>query len=228
MISIVIPLYNEGDVLYQLYQRVVAASASWQDDYELVLIDDGSRDDTRGRLRQLADENGRVRVVHLSRNFGHQAAISAGLDLAQGEAVVVMDGDLQDPPEEIVRFLEKWREGYSVVYAIRNQRKEGVLKRMAYRGFYRLLRSLSDIDIPADTGDFSLMDRKVVDTLRHMPERIRFVRGLRAYSGYRQIGITIERGARAGGEAKYTLRKLVRLAMDGIFDFSTVPRRLAS
>ena len=229
MISIVIPLYNESKIIDQLYKRVTAASSSWNENYEMVLVDDGSEDGSQERLRQLADENEHVRVVRFSRNFGHQAAITAGLSLVRGDAVVVMDGDLQDPPEAITWFLEKWRGGYDVVYAIRTQRKEGLLKKAAYHVFYRLQRALSDVPIPVDSGDFCLMDRKVVDTLNHLfPERIRFVRGLRAYSGFAQTGIPIERDTRAGGEPKYTFRTLFHLAMDGIIDFSTVPLRLAS
>ena len=171
----------------------------------------------------------RVRVIKLSRNFGHQPAISAGIQEAKGDAVVIMDGDLQDPPEELHRFLNKWREGYQVVYAIRTKRKENFLKKAAYSSFYRLLAAISDIDIPLDSGDFCVMDRKVVNAIvKEMPEQIRFVRGLRAYAGFKQIGVSYERAERAAGEVKYTFKKLMGLALDGLFGFSNVPLRLAT
>ena len=184
MISIVIPIYNEEENIDQLYERLTNASPSWQDDYEIIWVDDGSSDKSLEMMREYANKDSHIRVVELSRNFGHQAAISAGLHTSKGDAVVVMDGDLQDPPEELHRFFEKWREGYEVVYAIRTKRKEGFFKRISYTLFYRLLHWISEIDIPLDSGDFCVMDRKVVDTLKHyMPERNRFVRGLRAYAG---------------------------------------------
>jgi dolichol-phosphate mannosyltransferase len=169
-----------------------------------------------------------VTAVHLSRNFGHQAAVSAGIDLARGEAVVVMDGDLQDPPEVLPQFVEKWRDGVEVVYAVRTKRKEGPAKRAGYFLFYRLLRAVADLDIPLDSGDFCLMDRRVVDELRRLPERVRFVRGLRTFVGFRQCGLEYERDARAAGRPKYTLRKLVGLALDGILNFSGSPLRLVT
>lgn len=212
-----------------LQQRITEAAPGWEDDYEVVLVDDGSRDRSAEMMRRMADQDEHFRIISLSRNFGHQAAISAGIKAAEGDCVVVMDGDLQDPPEELHRFLAKWREGYDVVFAIRTKRKEGFFKRTAYKSFYRLLGGISDIEIPLDSGDFCVMDRKVVDVLnQEMPERSRFVRGLRAYAGFRQIGISYEREARHAGEAKYTFQKLVKLALDGIFDFSTFPLRLAT
>jgi len=229
MISIVIPIYNEEENLDMLQQRITEAAPGWEDDYEVVLVDDGSRDRSAEMMRRMADQDEHFRIISLSRNFGHQAAISAGIKAAEGDCVVVMDGDLQDPPEELHRFLAKWREGYDVVFAIRTKRKEGFFKRTAYKSFYRLLGGISDIEIPLDSGDFCVMDRKVVDVLnQEMPERSRFVRGLRAYAGFRQIGISYEREARHAGEAKYTFQKLVKLALDGIFDFSTFPLRLAT
>ncbi len=229
MISIVIPIYNEEENLDMLQQRITEAAPGWEDDYEVILVDDGSRDRSAEMMRRIADQDEHFRIISLSRNFGHQAAISAGIKAAEGDCVVVMDGDLQDPPEELHRFLAKWREGYDVVFAIRTKRKEGFFKRTAYKSFYRLLGGISDIEIPLDSGDFCVMDRKVVDVLnQEMPERIRFVRGLRAYAGFKQIGISYEREARHAGEAKYTFRKLVKLALDGIFDFSTFPLRLAT
>ncbi|MFT4733227.1 MAG: glycosyltransferase involved in cell wall biosynthesis [Algoriphagus sp.] len=229
MISIVIPIYNEEENLQNLYSRLTAAAPSWNEDYELVLVDDGSDDGSLERMKGFAKSDTRVRIVKLSRNFGHQPAISAGIQEAKGDAVVIMDGDLQDPPEELYRFLEKWREGYQVVYAIRTKRKEGFFKRIAYSTFYRILAAISEIDIPLDSGDFCVMDRKVVNAIvNEMPEQIRFVRGLRAYAGFKQIGVKYERAERAAGEVKYTFKKLMELALDGLFGFSNVPLRLAT
>jgi glycosyltransferase involved in cell wall biosynthesis len=229
VISVVIPVHNEQEVFPLLLQRLRAAAAGWNDDYELVFVDDGSTDRSLALMMEAARDDARVRIVKLSRNFGHQAAISAGLEQARGNVVAVMDGDLQDPPEELTRFLEKWREGYEVVYGIRRGRKEGLLLRGAYAMFYRMLHVVSDIDIPVDSGDFGVMDRKVVDALRfQFPEQIRFVRGLRAYAGFRQIGLEYERHQRAGGHPSYNLSRLFKLAIDGFLGFSMVPLRLAS
>lgn len=229
MISIVIPIFNEEENLQNLYNRLTAAAPSWGEDYEIVLVDDGSRDSSLTMMRVMTEKDTRVRVVKLSRNFGHQPAISAGIKTAKGDAIVIMDGDLQDPPEELHRFLDKWREGYEVVFAIRTKRKEGFFKKMAYSTFYRILAWISDIEIPLDSGDFCVMDRKVVNVLVHeMPEQLRFVRGMRAFAGFKQIGVTYERAERAAGEVKYTFKKLVQLALDGLFGFSSFPLRLAT
>ena len=229
MISIVIPIHNEAANLSQLESRLTSAGQNWGDDYEVLLIDDGSTDASPMMMRDLAKRDAHFRIVTLTRNFGHQAAISAGLKYARGDAIVIMDGDLQDPPEELHRFLAKYREGYEVVYAIRTKRKENIGKRLAYNLFYRTMKLVSEIDIPLDAGDFCVMDRRVRDALVvDMPEQNRFVRGLRAYAGFKQIGIEYERHARAAGEAKYTLTKLVRLALDGLLDFSRLPLRLAT
>ncbi|GAB3505269.1 glycosyltransferase family 2 protein [Emticicia fontis] len=229
MISIVIPIFNEEENLQNLYNRLTAAAPSWGEDYEIVLVDDGSRDSSLTMMRVMTEKDARVRVVKLSRNFGHQPAISAGIKIAKGDAIVIMDGDLQDPPEELHRFLDKWREGYEVVYAVRTKRKEGFFKKMAYSTFYRILAWISDIEIPLDSGDFCVMDRKVVNVLVHeMPEQLRFVRGMRAFAGFKQIGVTYERAERAAGEVKYTFKKLVQLALDGLFGFSSFPLRLAT
>jgi len=193
------------------------------------VVDDGSRDRSLELLMDAARREPHLRVVKLSRNFGHQAAISAGLEQARGDVVAVMDGDLQDPPEELARFLARWREGYEVVYGIRRGRKEGLLLRGAYSLFYRALHLVSDIDIPVDSGDFGVMDRKVVDALRfQFPEQIRFVRGLRAYAGFRQCGLEYERHQRAAGRPSYNFGRLFKLAIDGFLGFSMVPLRLAS
>lgn len=229
MISIVIPIFNEEENLQNLYNRLTAAAPLWGEDYEIVLVDDGSRDSSLTMMRVMAEKDARVRVVKLSRNFGHQPAISAGIKIAKGDAIVIMDGDLQDPPEELHRFLDKWREGYEVVFAIRTKRKEGIFKKMAYSTFYRILAWISDIEIPLDSGDFCVMDRKVVNVLVHeMPEQLRFVRGMRAFAGFKQVGVTYERAERAAGEVKYTFKKLVQLALDGLFGFSSFPLRLAT
>jgi polyisoprenyl-phosphate glycosyltransferase len=229
VISVVIPVHNEEEVFPLLLARLRAAAESWGDEYELVFVDDGSTDRSLALMMEAARDDARVRIVKLSRNFGHQAAISAGIEQARGAAVAVMDGDLQDPPEELTRFLAKWREGYEVVYGVRTGRKEGLLLRGAYSIFYRALHLVSDIDIPVDSGDFGVMDRKVVDALRfQFPEQIRFVRGLRAYAGFRQIGLPYERHVRAGGKPSYNLSRLFKLAIDGFLGFSMVPLRLAS
>jgi dolichol-phosphate mannosyltransferase len=224
----VIPCFNEQAVLPLLFQRVTAAADTWGVRWEAVCVDDGSVDATWSMLAAQHARDERWRGIRLARNFGHQTAVSAGLYHAAGNAVVVIDADLQDPPEELHRFIAKWRDGYDVVYAVRQKRKEGPLKRLSYWVFYRLLQRLVSFDIPLDSGDFCLMDRKVVDTLNAMPERNRFVRGLRAWAGFRQTGLPYERHARAAGDIKYTLRRLLRLALDGILSFSTVPLRLAS
>lgn len=229
MISIVIPIYNEEENIDNLYARLTVSAPSWNDDYEIVLVDDGSKDNSLAMMRAYAAKDSRVRVIKLSRNFGHQPAISAGIQEAKGDAVVIMDGDLQDPPEELHRFLDKWRAGYDVVYAVRTKRKEGFFKKVAYKTFYRMLAWISDIEIPLDSGDFCVMDRKVVNAVvNEMPEQIRFVRGLRAYAGFKQIGVTYERAERAAGEVKYTFKKLIELALDGLFGFSSFPLRMAT
>ena len=227
MYSIVIPIYNEEAVIPELYRRLAAVMDALDEPTEVILVDDGSRDRTFGMLSDLSKHDKRVKVLRFSRNFGHQIAISAGIDHARGDAVVLMDGDLQDPPEVLPSFIQQWREGYDVVYAIRKKRKENIFKRAAYAVFYRLLRKLSYLDIPLDSGDFCLMDKRVAQVVRDLPERNRFVRGLRTWAGFRQIGLSYERDARFAGEPKYTFGKLMKLAYDGIFSFSTVPLRLA-
>jgi glycosyltransferase involved in cell wall biosynthesis len=227
-ISVVLPVYNEQDNLQALHDRLRRALTSEGVTFEVIFVDDGSTDGSVSLLHGLAAEYQDVGLVRLARNFGHQVAISAGIDFAAGQAVIVMDADLQDPPEVLARFISKWREGYEVVYAVRRKRKEHVLKQVAYAGFYRLLRPLASIDIPLDSGDFCIMDRKVVNLLRAMPERNRFLRGIRSWVGFRQIGLEYERDARFAGEAKYNLAKLFKLAVDGLVSFSYTPLRLAS
>ncbi|NTW97700.1 MAG: glycosyltransferase family 2 protein, partial [Oscillochloris sp.] len=195
-LSVVVPAYNEQENLPALYARLLAALDPLGISYELVFVNDGSRDDTLALLQRLGAADPRLVLVDLARNFGHQVAISAGLDHSRGRAVIIMDGDLQDPPEVLPQFIAKWREGYEVVYAIREQRKEGPLKRAAYNFFYRLLKRVASIDIPLDAGDFCIMDRRVVDLLNAMPERNRFVRGIRSWVGLSQTGLAYARQAR--------------------------------
>ncbi|MTI85385.1 MAG: glycosyltransferase family 2 protein [Firmicutes bacterium] len=229
MISIIIPIYNEAETLPMLYDRLISVIPFCGDRCEIIFVDDGSSDASMEIMKRFIAKSSDIRVVKLSRNFGHQAAISAGLKHAAGDAVAIMDGDLQDPPEELPRFLQKWREGYDVVYAVRTERKEGSLKRLAYGGFYRFLGLVSDIQIPLDAGDFCVMDRRVVQVLNEeLPERVRFVRGLRSYAGFKQTGLKYERHQRAAGEVKYTFRKLVKLALDGIFGFTLLPLKMAT
>ncbi len=226
VLSAVVPLCDEAENLPELYSRLTAVYSDLGLDYELVFVNDGSRDATPQLLDALVEADPHVVVLHLSRNFGHQAALSAGLDFARGEAVVALDGDLQDPPEVVPELLERWREGYDVVYAVRTKRKESRLKRLGYFVFYRLLRRLSDTDVPLDAGDFCLLDRRALDAMNRLPERSRFVRGLRAFVGFRQIGVRYERDARHAGQAKYTLKKLCALALDGVVSFSSFPVKL--
>jgi dolichol-phosphate mannosyltransferase len=196
--------------------------------WEVIFVDDGSKDATFDQLAAMHARECRFKVISFTRNFGHQAALSAGLDHAKGKAVAILDADLQDPPELIGRCLAKLREGYDVVYAVRRKRKENVFKRAMYSLYYRLLRWSAEVDIPRDSGDFCVMQRHVVAVLRAMPERNVFLRGLRAWSGFRQFGLEYERHARAAGETKYPFKKLLRLAADGVFAFSTVPLRVAT
>jgi dolichol-phosphate mannosyltransferase len=234
-VSIVIPLFNEEEVFAELIGRVAAVVAKLQGrgegtpadaagaGVEVILIDDGSRDATPELIEDACRRHPWCRGVLLSRNFGHQTAITAGMRHARGNAVVLLDGDLQDPPEVVEEFLAKLREGFDVVYAVRTQRKENIFKRAAYAAFYRLMKRLATVPVPLDAGDFCIMSRRVVRQINRMPERHRFVRGLRSWVGYRQVGHVYARGARAGGHSKYTFSKLLKLALDGIFTFSEKP-----
>ncbi len=227
-ISVVIPCYNEEEVLPELFRQMKEAAESWGCDWEIICVDDGSNDKTLELLSDQHEKDPRWSVLSFSRNFGHQTAVSAGIFHATGYAVIVIDADLQDPPEEMHRFIEKWQEGYDIVYAVRQKRKEGILKKISYWMFYRMLSKMIDFKLPLDSGDFCIMDRKVVDILNSMPERTRFVRGLRAWSGFKQTGLVYERHARAAGDTKYNFKKLRRLALDGIISFSTAPLALAA
>jgi polyisoprenyl-phosphate glycosyltransferase len=226
-LSVVIPIYNEAENIAVLYDRLVGVLESVaSSSFEIVFVDDGSKDESANKLNELAAADERVTVLELARNFGHQLAITAGLDFARGRAVAVMDADLQDPPEVLPEFIDKWREGNEVVYAIRAKRKEGWIKRTGYKIFYRLLRHVANIDIPLDAGDFCIMDRSVVDSLKSMPERNRFVRGIRSWVGFKQVGIPFERDARHAGKSKYTFFALMLLALDGLVAFSYMPLRI--
>ena len=227
LVSVVIPAFNEEENLDSLWRRLAPVLDSVGSG-EVVIVDDGSADATWSEIVRLANADPRVRGVRLSRNFGHQAALSAGMALARGRTVCFMDADLQDPPELLLQLVEKWREGYEVVYAIRRTRKEGLVKRTAYSSFYRVYRRLANIDVPLNSGDFALVDRTIVDEILSLPEHNRFLRGLRSWVGYRQVGIEYDRDARHAGEPKYRTRQLVRLALDGLLSFSAVPLRLAS
>lgn len=228
LISLIIPCFNEAEVLPLLYARIQEVVTHWNYDYEIILIDDGSTDDTWEQMQQYHNDDAHWKVIRLSRNFGHQLALWTGLQHAQGDAIVVLDADLQDPPEIIPQFLKQWQAGYDVVYAIRRKRKEGLFKRAAYFCYYRTLSLLSEINIPLDSGDFCVMDRRVVDAVLSCNEQEPFIRGLRAWVGFRQTGLEYERDGRAAGEVKYTFTKLAKLGLNGIFSFSTRPLRLAT
>jgi glycosyltransferase involved in cell wall biosynthesis len=229
-VSVVIPCYNEEGTLRETHRRVRQAfSRVGAYELEIVYVDDGSADGTPGLLRELQADDPHVRVVYLARNFGHQFAVTAGLAHARGDAVAIMDADLQDPPEVIGEMLERWREGFEVVYGVRVDREgETRFKLWTASLFYRIINRLSDTDIPLDTGDFRLLDRKVVDAIARMPERDRFLRGMVSWAGYRQVGVPYRRAARFAGETKYPLVKMVRFALDGIISFSVKPLRLST
>jgi len=227
-ISVIVPCFNEEAVLPQLFARLTTVAATWGMDYEIICVDDGSRDRTWELLKELHQKDSRWRSLAFARNFGHQVAVSAGLYHATGDAAVILDADLQDPPEQIARLIEKWREGFQVVYAVRTERDDAKLKQFLAWGFYRLLSLAVPFNVPADAGDFCLLDRRVVTVMNALPERNRYLRGLRAWSGFRQTGLEFARHARAAGTPQYTFRKSFRLAMDGVFSFSTVPLRLAT
>ncbi|MCX7667636.1 MAG: glycosyltransferase family 2 protein [Atribacterota bacterium] len=228
-VSVVIPVFNEEEVLPETYRRLTAVMEKTGEPYELLFVNDGSWDQSRTILEKLAQEDQRVRAIHFSRNFGHQAAITAGMDYARGKAVVVIDADLQDPPEVIPEMLTRWREGYEVVYGKRVKREgETFFKRFTASLFYRFLQKMTNVDIPLDTGDFRLLDRKVVEVMRLLREKNRFVRGLVSWVGFRQIALPYARERRFAGETKYPLRKMLKLAWDGITSFSDKPLKIAS
>jgi dolichol-phosphate mannosyltransferase len=228
-ISIVAPNYNEKETVRLFYQRVREVMDRLGEPWELVYVDDGSSDGSTDVIRRLGEQDPHVRPVIFARNFGHQIAVTAGLDYSRGQAVVIMDSDLQDPPEVLPDLVEKWREGYEVVYATRAEREgESWFKLFTAKLFYRLIYRITDVDLPLDTGDFRLMDRKVVDVLNQMRERHRFLRGMSVWVGFRQIGVPYKRAARLAGETKYPLRKMLKFASDAITGFSYFPLQLAT
>jgi polyisoprenyl-phosphate glycosyltransferase len=227
--SLVIPVYNEESTIPELYQRVSAVMDQLDGSSELILINDGSKDRTLALLRELHDRDDRVVYLSLARNFGHQVAVTAGLNYVRGQAIIILDADLQDPPELIPEMLTLWRQGYHVVYAQRTKRlQESWFKRLCAYAFYRILKQLANVNIPTDTGDFCLMDRQVVDLLNQMPERNRYLRGLRSWVGFNQIALKFERDSRFAGEVKYTFTKSFALAVNGLVSFSSIPLRLST
>lgn len=229
-IAYVFPIYNEAGNIDLLHRTVTAVTEPLRDryDFSFVYVDDGSRDDSVAKLNALADADDRVTVIELSRNFGHQMAVTAGLDLVDADAVIIMDSDMQDPPQVSVELIEKWEEGYEVVYAQRRSRQDTLFKKATASGFYWLLHHVASIDIPRNTGDFRLIDRKVVDELRKFRERDRFLRGLVSYVGFRQTAVQFDRDQRHAGETGYPLSKMLKFAANGILGFSVAPLKLIS
>lgn len=228
-ITVIVPCFNEEVVLPETARRLTASMERLDGSFEIIFVDDGSRDGTARVLTSLHAADPRIRIVRLSRNFGHQIAITAGLEYARGSAVVLIDADLQDPPEVIGEMVELWRQGNDVVYGTRSRREgETTFKTLTAKWFYRFINRLSEIEIPLDSGDFRLLDRKVVDALVSMPERDRFVRGMVSWTGFKQVSLPYERAARHAGDSKYTLMRMARFAADGILSFSIAPLRLAT
>lgn len=227
--SIVIPVYNEEVVLCQTYQRLKQVMDTTRESYELIFVNDGSSDHTLEMIKSIRAQDEDVKLISFSRNFGHQIAITAGMDYASGAAVVVIDADLQDPPELILKMIAKWKEGYNVVYAKRTKRKgETWFKKLTARLFYRILSASTDLNIPTDTGDFRLLDRRVCEELKRLPEKNRYVRGLVSWVGFKQTAVEYERDERLAGESKYPLKKMIKLSLDGITSFSYKPIKLAT
>jgi len=227
-ISVIVPCFNEEIVLPKLFDRLNAAAAGWGTEVEILCVDDGSRDRTWELLKAQHQKDPRWRCLSFARNFGHQAAVSAGLYHSTGAAAVIIDADLQDPPEEIAHLLAKWREGFEVVFATRKARKDPLVKRILAWGFYRVISRLAPFPMPADAGDFCLLDRKVVAVMNSLPERSRYLRGLRTWCGFKQTSVEFKRGERAAGVPQYTFKRSFKLAMDGLFSFSAAPLRFAT
>ena len=228
VLSLVVPFYNEEPVVDEFYKRIVPVLEATRDSFEVLCVNDGSRDKTAEMLDALCARDPRFKAAHFSRNFGHQAAVTAGIHLAKGKCAIIIDADLQDPPELIHELLAKWREGFQIVYAQRRRREgEGRMKRGTAFLFYRTLASITETRIPVDTGDFCLIDRKVIDVMNAMPEHNRYLRGLRAWVGFRQTAVMFDRRERFAGESKYPLRRMIRLALDGIFSLSWAPLRMS-
>jgi len=227
--SVVVPMYNEEEVILETYRRLTSVMKGIGESYEIIMVNDGSRDKTGEIISQLCKQDKNLKMVDFARNFGHQIAITAGMDYAAGDCIVIIDGDLQDPPELIPEMIRLWREGYDVVYGKRvSRRGETFFKKFTAKCFYRILRALTDVDIPVDTGDFRLIDRKVCEALKQLPERNRYVRGLMSWVGFKQTALEFERAERFAGETKYPLKKMIKLAMDGIISFSFKPLKFAT
>lgn len=228
-ISIITPIYNETDNIPELYRRICEVMEPSGESWELVMVDDGSTDGSTDAIHKLGDEDQRVRPVIFARNFGHQLAVTAGLDYARGEAIVIIDADLQDPPEVILDLVDRWRKGYEVVYAVRAERAgESRFKLFTATLFYRIITRITDVSIPLDTGDFRLLDRKVVDVMNQMRERHRFLRGMSVWVGFKQTGVEYKRAARFSGETKYPFKKMFKFAWDAITSFSFLPLQVAT
>lgn len=226
--SIVVPAYNEELVIEESYKRLKTVMDQCKENYEIIFINDGSKDRTVELIKNICNKDNKIRLLNFSRNFGHQVAVTAGMDHAAGDAIVIIDADLQDPPEVILRMIEKWKEGYDVVYGKRLKRKgETFFKKFTAKTYYRVLRNMSTIEIPVDTGDFRLIDRKVCDVLKSMPEKNRYVRGLVSWVGFKQTAVEYERDERFAGETKYPLKKMLKLSADGITSFSHKPLKLS-
>lgn len=227
--SLIVPIYNEEETIFEMYRRIAAVMNQMDGSVELILVNDGSRDRSLSLIQDIHNKDSRVCYISLARNFGHQVAVTAGLNFVRGQAIIILDADLQDPPELIPRLVEKWQQGYQVVYAQRiRRRQETWFKRLPAYVFYRLMRRLADVDIPLDTGDFCLMDRRVVDVLNTMPERNRYIRGLRSWVGLPQTSVSFERDPRFAGVVKYSFRKSLSLAGNGLVSFSRLPLRLST
>lgn len=223
-VSLVIPTYNEEEVFGELVNRVRAVFQTLNVSYEIVFVDDGSTDSTRAKIKASAEQFPEIKAVFFSRNFGHQSAVTAGLSYARGSAVIIMDADLQDPPELIPKMLELFKSGSEVVYGVRTKRKENIFKKISYKVYYMLVKKMTNsVDLPLDSGDFSLVSRNVVSVLNSLKEKNRYIRGLRAWVGFKQTPLVYERDARYAGEPKYDIKRLIKLAYDGIFSFSYVP-----
>lgn len=227
--SVIVPMYNEEAVILETYRRLSKVMNEHGESYEIIMVNDGSRDKTGEIIRQLCKQDDHIKMIDFARNFGHQIAITAGMDYAAGDCMVIIDGDLQDPPELIPEMIRIWREGYDVVYGKRISRQgETFFKKFTAKCFYRILKALTDVDIPVDTGDFRLIDRKVCEALKQLPERNRYVRGLMSWVGFKQKALEFERSERFAGETKYPFKKMLKLALDGIMSFSFKPLKLAT
>ena len=222
--SVVVPVFNEEEVIEEFYKRLVSVMDSVQESYEIIFVNDGSKDRSLEIMKELHFKDKNVKIINFSRNFGHQIAITAGMDYSLGEAVIIIDVDLQDPPELITEFIKKWKEGFEVVYGTREKREgESIFKKITASIFYRILEKITEIKIPVDAGDFRLIDIKVVNSLKEIREKSRFMRGLTTWTGFNQIGVLYKREKRFAGHTKYSLKKMLKFAFDAVFSFSNFP-----